>query len=193
VFPSLDNRRHRELDIPVNNTEANTITIDETEVAREATRLIAAAAAKHGLATSEITQDVKDRATAEARVLLESRAQNKGNSEDYRALFEASEQRAKLAESQLAALRNVNAPSPGKPMVTKVEQARARVGEVGWFKMSPDQRVAALGVDPASVDKAQLGLLFGKNSDHVSAVAFQRANPKRYAELREVAKVLGTY
>jgi hypothetical protein len=59
--------------------------------------------------------------------------------------------------------------------------------------MTHPQRIAAVGVDPATVDPIQLGKLFGRNSDHKMATDLQRANPRKYAELREVAKILGTY
>jgi hypothetical protein len=45
-------------------------------------------------------------------------------------------------------------------------------------------------LDPASVDKAQLRTLFGRNTDTAAAVDFSKVNPYRYKQLREAALAL---
>jgi hypothetical protein len=59
--------------------EVNSNTVTAEAVQAEASRLIATAAAKHNISVDEIPQDVKDRATAEARALLETRASQASN------------------------------------------------------------------------------------------------------------------
>jgi hypothetical protein len=167
------------------------ITISEDEVAREAVRLIAAAAAKHGLATSEIPADLRDRATAEARALLESREKHK--SDPYFEMYNESQRRAELAEARLKALRESGTRPEGKVVVETAERARARAGELGWSRMSVEQRLASIGVDHRTVDKVELSQLFGRNSDHKRASDHQRANPRDYATKREAAKILGIF
>jgi predicted small metal-binding protein len=165
--------------------------VNEEDVAREASRLIAAAAAKHGLATSEIPQDVKDRAHAEARVLLESRA--KHVTDPYVEMYAQAMRRAEVAEAQVAALRNQHGRPEAHIIVDTVEKVRARVGELGWAKMSKEQRLASIGVAPASVNPAELQSLFGRASDHKKASDLMRADQRKYKILKEAAKVLGIF
>jgi hypothetical protein len=176
------------------NSNAEVVTVDETEVAREATRLINTAAAKHGLATSEIPQDVVDRAHAEARALLESREKHK--SDPYYAMYLESQERLKTTEAQLAAVRTTRVQSNEHVIVETMDRARRRIEASdphGWVKMSPEQRLASIGVDFRTIDKVELAQLFGKNSDHKRASDLHRADQRKYKTLKEAAKILGLY
>ena len=175
------------------NTESTAVTtpvIDENEVAREATPLIAAAAIKHGYATSEIAQDVVDRSHAEARALLKCGRKHKAD--PYFGMYNDAARRADLAEAQLKALRESSGTRPqGNIIVETAERARARAGEVGWSRMTVEQRLASIGVDHRTVDKAEISRFFGRDSDHKAASDLHRTDQRKYKVLKETAKVLG--
>lgn len=164
------------------------VTIDENEVAREAVRLIASAAAKHGLADSEITDEMKTRAYADARALLESREKHKAD--PYFGMYNEANRRAELAEAQLKALRESGSKPEGKIIVETAERARARVGELGWSKMTVPQRLASVGVDAATVDKVELAKYFGPTSDHKAASDLMRIDQRKYKTWREAARIV---
>jgi hypothetical protein len=67
------------------------------------------------------------------------------------------------------------------------------MGNEQWFMCTADQRIQAVDVDPKSVDKVQLRALFGRGHSTADAVDFAKANPRRYAALREAAKAIGVY
>jgi hypothetical protein len=165
--------------------------VTDEAVQVEANRLLSAAAAKHNLNVADIPADVRERATTEARALLEANAQNQNNS--MAKMYEEARQRADLAEAQLKALRESRIQPEGKIIVETAERARARAGEVGWSRMTVEQRLASIGVDHRTVDKAELSQLFGKNSDHKRASDLHRTDQRRYKTLKETAKVLGIY
>jgi hypothetical protein len=167
------------------------IAVTEEAVQVESNRLLAVAAAKHGLAISEIPADVRERATAEARALLEANARNQNS--PMAKMYDEARQRAELAEAQLKALRESHIRPEGNVIVETAERARARAGEVGWSRMTVEQRLASIGVDHTIVDKAELSQLFGKNSDHKRASDLHRTDQRRYKTLKETAKVLGIY
>jgi hypothetical protein len=104
--------------------------ISADDVAREATRLLAEACAKHGISTSEITPELNNRAYAEARALLESRARHA--TDPYALMYQEQRRRADEAEAQLAAIREQRERPQGKVVTTTLEAARARVGLAQW-------------------------------------------------------------
>lgn len=108
-------------------------------------------------------------------------------------MYADSQERLRIAESQLAALKQTQVKPEGHVIVETVEKLRARVGEVAFSRMSIEQRLAGIGVDHRTVDKAELAQLFGKNSDHKRASDLHRADQRRYKTLKEAAKVLGIY
>jgi hypothetical protein len=106
-------------------------------------------------------------------------------------MYDEARQRAELAEAQLKALRESRIQPEGKIIVETAERARARAGEVGSSRMTVEQRLASIGVDHRTVNKAEVARFFGRDSDHKAASDLHRTDQRRYKVLKETAKVLG--
>jgi hypothetical protein len=87
------------------------------------------------------------------------------------------------------------APHPNKdarPGVT-AEQLRAQVGPIAWHKMTEQEKIAGLGLNPAEIDRDFLKKCFGRGNDCRTASELHKSDPLRYRRLREVAIAIGAY
>jgi hypothetical protein len=175
------------------STAASAIT--EEAIEREAARLIASSAAKNNISVDAIPEDAKQQAREYAKANLQREAARLAADESspYRKMYSEAQKRAELAEAQLAAVRGTRVQSNEHVIVETAERARARAGEVGWSRMTVEQRLASIGVDHRTVDKVELSQLFGPTSDHKRATDMHRTDQRKYKTLKETAKILGLY
>jgi hypothetical protein len=126
--------------------------------------------------------------------MIQSEAAKESN--EYYHLYNQEKQAREAAETTLKAVRENRAVASStvdhRHSVT-AERARDLMGRHQWFTLTDAQKIQAVDVDPASVDKVQLRALFGRGHNTADAVDFSKANPRRYAALREAAKALGIY
>jgi hypothetical protein len=160
----------------------------ERAIRTAADKLIQAAAVKHGLSIDEIPPSARDEAYAYARQTVESDQRNQNN--EYYLLWEQQKQENALLKTQLGAVRDNKAAAVDNRVVPTLEMTRDRMGRSTWAQLNTNQRIAAIGVQPDSVDRPQLAKLFGRNADHVYASDLMKTSPYRYRQLREVAKIL---
>lgn len=173
-------------------TEANEV-VSQEAIEAETERLIQKAAERNGLSADSIREQVQVEAREQAKKNLEQAAKDENN--PYRKLYEAERAQRKIAEDSLANIRTNAAKHSDntRPLVT-AEQARRRAGELQWnHKLSVSQKIATLGVEPASVNLEEVQKLFGRGSDLKLALDLHKSDPARYRQLREVAKVAGIY
>lgn len=175
---------------------AETIDPAATEAAITAAvdQIIARTAAKHGISPADLPQGAIADARRAATEMVAHDAQLAND--PYRALYEQEKAAHALTAATLGAVkenRTVAANNIDHRHTVTAERARELMGRAQWFTLTEAQKIAAVDVDPKSVDKDQVRLLFGKGASSLAAVDFQRANPKRYAALREVAKALNIY
>jgi hypothetical protein len=167
-------------------------TIDPTATDRAireaADKIISATCTKHGITPDQLPEGAIADARRAATEMVESDQRNQSN--EYFHLYQQQKQEAEALKAQLGAVRENRTAATDKRTVTSMERTRDLMGRATWFQLSEAQKITALGVDPASVDKAQLRTLFGKATDTSAAVDFMKTNPYRYKQLREVALAL---
>ncbi len=113
-------------------------------------------------------------------------------SNPYRRLYGDQQERIKQLEAQLQATQQSRVRSNEHVIVTTAEAVQ-KSDPLAWHKMSPEQRLASIGVDHTTIDKKELASLFGKKSDHKKASDLMRVDQRRYKQLREASKILGIY
>jgi hypothetical protein len=166
----------------------------EAAVRSEAERLINKTLSDKGVSRDRLPQIAIDDAYNTARASVKT--QQELDSNPYFALYQKEVAKSRQLEDQLkvvdrSAARQAGATS--QPSVT-VESARAAVGDLKWFHQTSDaDKLRLLGVDPGTITKSELQKLFGRGADYAAQADFQKANPKRYATLRECAKALNVY
>ena len=166
------------------------ITIDETAVKAETERLIQKAAERNGLPVDAIRSQVQEEAVAQARANLEQSAKDESN--PYKAMYEQERKQREIAENTLQSIRSnhVKASSDTRPVVTA---AQARAGTLEWnHRMTVNQKIAALGVEPASVNLKEVARI-SRGADPKLGSDLHKSDPGRYRTLREVAIVSGVY
>lgn len=174
-------------------------TITPEALKAEAARLVAAACERNGLKPDQITPEQAQAAVEHAKKNLEAKAAAEAEEAKrgpYRALFEEQVAQNKALQAMLDAVKSqarTNADNrDAKPVVT-AEAARRRMGDLHWSKLTPDGRVQALGVDPRTVDVAELKATFGRGCDHMRASTLMKVSPARYRQMKEVAIALGVF
>jgi hypothetical protein len=178
--------------IDTQNTTSPAVT--DAAIDAETNRIIAATCVKHGIQPSDLPPGAADDARRAAREMIESEARKDSN--EYFHLYNQEKQARETAEATLKAVRenrNIAANTADHRHTVTAERARALMGNEQWFMCTADQRIQAVDVDPKSVDKVQLRALFGRGHSTADAVDFAKANPRRYAALREAAKAIGVY
>lgn len=162
-------------------------TITEHQITERANQIINSTAAKHGVDPASFTTGQREDARNSAREQLELES-----NPHYMALQQANEKNRQL-EAQIAALSSrgpVSAPSATAPF--NAAQVRGRLGST-FYSLSNSQKISAAGVDPASVNIAELKKLFGRGSDSKAALDYSRQAPSDYSKKRELAKLLDIY
>lgn len=111
---------------------------------------------------------------------------------DFQALYEASQiENAKL--NHLIEAARFSAP-PASSASTKtldtVERIRARIGEDAYRKLTREERLTAVGVDPTISDEFLLKL-FGRKFVPTLQRDLHRTDPAKYSRLRQAARILG--
>jgi chorismate mutase len=173
-----------------NTATSNTTTTQSTEAAITAAteKLIATACAKHNITPEQLPQDSIDYARRTAREMVESDQRNQQN--EYYHLYLQEKQAREAAEAANKAVRDNHTARADTRTVTTMERTRDLMGRAAWFQLTEAQKISALGVDPATVDKQLLRTLFGKNTDTAAAVDYAKANPYKYKQFREVSLAL---
>ena len=117
---------------------------------------------------------------------------------DYERLYaESREENARL-NAVLAAARISTRPSsehPQKDLKPAITAARfkASISPVDFLKLSRDQKLLGIGLDPAGVDDGYVRRVFGRGADSALGVELMKTSPLRYRQLKEAAEVLGLY
>lgn len=173
-------------------TEA-TQTVSNEAIAAETERLLAVAAERNNLSVDVVREQYNAVAREQAVKNLEEEAK-RGTS--FKALYEAERQKREIAESTLASIREQgvkhSSPAGGPPV--SAAQAKARAGNMQWLhKMTPEQKIASLGIPPESVSQAEAAKLFKRGADPKLGMALHKADPAKYRILREVAIAVGSY
>lgn len=171
-----------------------TQTVSNEAIAAETERLLAVAATRNHLNIDDVRAQYLEVAKEQAIKNLEEEAK-RGTS--YKALYEAERKKREDAENVLAAIREQGqkhgAPTGPSPSVV-VAQAKAKAGEFEWnHRLSNDQKISALGIDPKSVSVKEAQKVFGRGADHKLASDLHKADPAKYRTLKQVAIALGVY
>lgn len=114
---------------------------------------------------------------------------------NYQELYQEQRAESERLKGIIAAARL--APQPARnddrrPAVS-AESVKRSLGPLALHKLTRDQKVEALGVDPKSVTDGALRLLFGRSNDGVAAKELRLTDPAKYRTLREVALLTGAY
>lgn len=115
---------------------------------------------------------------------------------DWEALYASSQAENTRLHDVLTASQLSKAPSTQGHSVKAAVTAKrvtALLGAAAVMKLSRDQKVHSLGVDPKSITDDGLQKLFGRRQDGKTAIDLHKTNPARYAQLREVALILNLY
>ena len=172
----------------------NNPAITEAAVNQAADKIISSTCAKYGIQPSQLPAGAVEDARRAAREMVESDARKDSN--EYYHLYNQEKQARESAEATLKAVRenrNIAANTADHRHTVTAERARGLMGREQWYMCTEAQKIQAVDVDPTSVDKVQLRALFGRGHSTADAVDFSKANPRRYAALREVAKALNIY
>lgn len=168
--------------------------VSEHAIKAEAQRILAQTAAKHNVNVEDIGPEVVARAVDQAKANLEREAADESSS--YRKLYEQERQRRQTVENTLESIRTQGqkhiSPAGGPPV--SAEQAKRRAGDFEWLhRMTPEQKISALGVDPKSVNVKEAAKIFGRNADTKLGSDLMKADPAKYRTLKQVAIAVGVY
>jgi hypothetical protein len=162
------------------------MSISETAISERTTAIINSTATRHGVDPATFTTAQREDARNSAIEQLTH------ESSPFYQQYVEEKQRRELAESQLNALKtsrtNSNTQAAAK---VSTQVVRARMGG-DWFRLTDAQRLAAIGADP-NTDRELLRKLFGRGAQSSFVVDFSKAQPQRYADLREAALAVGIY
>jgi hypothetical protein len=67
------------------------------------------------------------------------------------------------------------------------------MGLRAWNALSTSQRIAALGIEPASVDLEAVKRVFGRGANHTLANDLHKSEALKYRQWKEVALATGIY
>lgn len=160
----------------------------ELSIKNAATALIASTALKNGLTVAEMPQSAVNEAYAYARSNFESNERKQSN--EYYHLYENQKLEIEALKAQAKAVNDNRTAAKDERVVTSMERCRDLMGRATWQQLSTNQRIAAIGVEPQSVDRKQLEDLFGRNASSTYASDLIKTSPYRYRQLREVAKIM---
>ena len=73
------------------------------------------------------------------------------------------------------------------------ERVKATVSPTAFLKMTRDDKVRSLGLDPASITDDGLRKVFGRGADNSVKVELMKVSPKRYAELKQASLILNIF
>jgi hypothetical protein len=169
-------------------TQNTTPVVTDAAIDAETNRIVAASLAKHNMSIDQLPPGAMEDARRAAKEMLEADARNQSN--EYFHLYQQQKQEAEALKAQLGAVRENRTARADTRTVDTMEQVRERVGRATWFQFSEAQKLTALGLDPATVDKNQLRTLFGRNTDTAFAVDFMKTNPYLYKQYRQASLAL---
>jgi hypothetical protein len=169
--------------------------VTQEAIERETERLIRVAAERNGISPDVLREQVKEEAIAQAKANLAKSAADTSN--PYIALYAAERQQRETAENTLQAVRDQgtksSAPTGDKPHIV-VERAKFRVGAHAWNqKLTSDQKLAAVGIPPASVSVKEAAKVFGRGADQKLGIDLMKSDPQRYRTLKLAAMATGVY
>jgi hypothetical protein len=167
--------------------------VSEHAIKAEANRILAQTAQKHNVNVEDIGPEVVARAVEQARANLEKAAADSAN--PFRALYEQERKARELAEGTLQSIRasqQGGSKSDARPAIS-AEAAKARMGLRAWNGLSTPQRIAALGIEPASVDLEAVKRVFGKGASTTLANDLMKSDALKYRQWKEVALASGVY
>jgi hypothetical protein len=192
--PKLKTKKDTYMTIDNNQNIIDPGTVTDAAIDAETNRIIMASCAKHNIQPSQLPEGAIDDARRAAREMVESESAKESN--EYYHLYMQEKAAHAATSATLGAVKQnqgVTTANQNYRHPVTAERARELMGRAQWFMCTEAQKIQAMDVDPKSVDKAQVRALFGKNHDVTAAVDFSKANPRRYAALREVAKALNIY
>ena len=112
----------------------------------------------------------------------------------YKQLYEAQKLETERANALLTAARSTTAVAPQtiRPAMT-ADRVKATLGDLAVYKLTRDQKLQSLGIDPASITDQALSQLFGRGNDGKLGADLVKSNPRQYFLLREAAMLLNLY
>jgi hypothetical protein len=118
-------------------------------------------------------------------------------SEDYKALYEQQKAQTESLQAVIDATRigktsSLPSDKGTKPSMT-AERFKRMVDPVEFIRMTRDNKLRGIGVDPASVTDEALRALFGKGADGKLSCDLFKSNSTRYYLLKQAALVLNIY
>jgi hypothetical protein len=117
---------------------------------------------------------------------------------DYQKLYEEGRAENERLSAVIAAARLSAVPSAAhpqrdmKPSVT-ADRFKGLIGPYEFQKLTRDQKLIGMNLDPASVDDAYLKKVFGRGADGALGSELMKTSPFRYRQLKEAALVLNIY
>jgi len=113
---------------------------------------------------------------------------------DFESLYaEQKEENARLqAVITAGRISKPAAPQSAKATVLAA-QVKAQLGPVTFYKMTRDEKLQAVGVDPKSITNEGLSKIFGRGSDASVGRDLSNSSPQRYAQLRQAALILNLF
>jgi len=161
----------------------------ERAIRDAADKIINNTLSKHGITRDQLPPGAVEDAHRAAKEMIDAKA-----NDPYAQMYEQQKQENEALRTQLAALRdNRSVSTEAKSYKHPVSEERARrlAGDGQWYMYTTAQKLQAIGVPDATEDQCRK--LFGARANGPAALDFSKANPKRYAALREAAKVYGVY
>lgn len=79
-----------------------------------------------------------------------------------------------------------------QPAIT-ADRVKATVSPTAFLKMTREDKIRSLGVDPASITDDGLRKVFGRGCDNSLKVELMNVSPRRYAELKQVSLILNIF
>jgi len=169
-------------------TTQSTPTATDAAINAATDKIIESTCARHNIQVADLPPGAVEEARRAATEMIQSEARKESN--EYYHLYNQEKKARETAEAQLGAVRENREAKADTRTVESMEQVRERVGRAMWFQFSESQKLTALGLDPATVDKNQLRSLFGAKSDGAYAVDFMKTSPYRYRQLKQAALAL---
>ncbi|HMH13270.1 MAG TPA: hypothetical protein VK578_09195 [Edaphobacter sp.] len=115
---------------------------------------------------------------------------------DWQALYLEQKEQTDLLQNVITAARIGQSSNPAnkdaKPAIT-AERFKRMVDPVEFLRMTRDNKLRGLGIDPASITDETLRQLFGRGNDGKLAGDLSKSNLGRYYLLKEAALVLNIY
>jgi hypothetical protein len=118
---------------------------------------------------------------------------------DYKVLYESLQAEVDSLKSVISSARLNGVATSQQPadkdkkIAVTADRFRRMVDPVAFLKLTRDEKLTGIGVDPASVTDDRLKALFGRGNSGREAGELFKSSPYRYRQLKEAAEILNLY